>query len=153
MAPSTKAQPKPAKSASGHTKKQHPAPVPTVAAPAHRQHVVPAIPLTLMNKHPDSARNTAAKPSPKHAPVVATSNGFPASSLEAALISRDPLHSAKNSENEVKRQNEEKFTPPGVAPPGEEDGNEQHSQLTTSRVNGVDYTTMESAPADRLASG
>lgn len=157
MAPSSKVQPKPAKSASGHTKRQHvtpaPASVPTAIAPASRQHVVPAIPLALMNKQPDGTRNTAAKPSHKHAPTVTTSsNGFPVSSLEAALISPSPLHSVKTSENEVKIQNVEKPTPPGLSPSKREERHEQQPQPSPPRVNGVDYATTEpTSGSDRVA--
>ncbi len=124
--------------------------MPAAVAPANRQHVVPAIPLTFMNKQPDSSRNTAAKSPPKHAPTTApSSNGFPVSSLEAALISRDPFHSAKNSENEVKSQNVEKPTPAGVSPSKPEQRAEQQSeelpQLFPLQVNGVDHTNTELA--------
>ncbi|KAI1276926.1 hypothetical protein F5Y07DRAFT_388753 [Xylaria sp. FL0933] len=151
MAPSSK-QPKPARSSSGHTKKQHSAPMsapaPNAAAPAHRQHVVPAIPLPLMNKQSDSSRNAAAKSTPKHAPTAAPSpNGFPVSSLEAALISRDPLHSAKNSENEVKIQNVEKPASTIVSLAGPQHSPEQLSEQQPSasplRVNGVGHITTE----------
>ncbi|KAI0417837.1 hypothetical protein F5X98DRAFT_363546 [Xylaria grammica] len=160
MAPTSKAQPKPARSASGHTKKQHPAPATasSAVAPANRQHVVPAIPLALMNKQSNGTRNATAKSSPKHAPTAASSNGFPVPSLEAALISRDPLHSAKNSENEVKSQNVEKPTPasaPAPAPAAESPSkpeqrasqdSEQQPQLSPLQVNGVNHVNAEPNP-------
>ncbi|TGJ80082.1 hypothetical protein E0Z10_g8688 [Xylaria hypoxylon] len=147
MAPTSKAQPKPARSASGHTKKQHSAsaPAPITVAPANRQHVVPAIPLAFMNKQFNNTRNSVAKSSPKHAQTAApSSNGFPVPSLEAALISRDPLHSAKNSENEVKSQNMEKSAPAlaAVSPSKPE----KQPQLSPLQVNGVDHTNVELAP-------
>ncbi|KAI1076880.1 hypothetical protein F5B20DRAFT_305584 [Whalleya microplaca] len=109
MAP-PKGQPKSAKAASGHAKKQHPA---AVAAP-HRHLVQPAIPLSMMPKH-------SAKPS-KHATNAASTNGFNVSSLEAALLDHGPapdgakpLQSAKTSENEVHGSAVEK--PEHAAPP------------------------------------
>lgn len=78
----------------------------------------------------------------KHAPAASTSsNGFPVSSLEAALISRDPLHSAKNSENEAKSQNVEKPAPEVavMSPPRPE----QQLESSAMQVNGVVYTNIE----------
>ncbi|KAI0103044.1 hypothetical protein GGR51DRAFT_261028 [Nemania sp. FL0031] len=140
MAPPSKTQPKPARPVSGHTKKQPAAPAPVPNAPANRQPVVPAIPLPYMNKHSNSARTTAAKSSPKHAPIVSvSSNGVPVPSLEAALISHDPLHSAKNSENEVRSQNVEKPAPAAASPPG----SEQQPRLSPLQVNGVGPSNIE----------
>ncbi|KAI0872412.1 hypothetical protein GGS24DRAFT_16367 [Hypoxylon argillaceum] len=137
MAPPSKTQPKPARSVSGHTKKQNSAP-----ALANRHHVVPAIPLPYINKQSNSARTAAAKSSPKHAPAASTSsNGFPAPCLEAALISRDPLHSAKNSENNVRSQNVEKPAPAAAAASPLRP--EQQPQLSPLRVNGVTNTRTE----------
>ncbi|KAI1421151.1 hypothetical protein F5Y12DRAFT_787714 [Xylaria sp. FL1777] len=155
MAPFPKAQPKPARSASGLTKKQHPASAPTAVTPASRQHVVPAIPLAFMNKQPDSSRNTATKSPPKHAPTAApSSNSFPVSSLEAALISRDPLHLTKNSEAEIKSQNAEKPASIGMSlsrpeqrlEEKSEQQLEQQHQLSPLQVNGVDHTNAELTP-------
>lgn len=142
MAPLPKPQPKPAKPISGHTKEQHSAPAPTAVAQANRQHVVPAIPLPYVNRQSNGARNAAMKTPHRHAPTASTSsNGVPVSSLEAALISRDPLHSAKNSENEVKSQNVEKPAPAlAVVPPHRP---EQQPQLSPVRVNGVGHTNIE----------
>ncbi|KAI1125447.1 hypothetical protein F5Y10DRAFT_284212 [Nemania abortiva] len=147
MAPPSKTQPKLSRSVSGHTKKQHSAPAP--AAPANRQHVVPAIPLPYVTKQSNSARTAAAKSSPNHAPTPSiSSNGLSVPSLEAALISRDPLHSAKNSENEIKSQNAEKPAPalepapaPAAASPPR---SEQQPQSSPLRVNGVGHATIES---------
>ncbi|KAI0534331.1 hypothetical protein GGR58DRAFT_520492 [Xylaria digitata] len=157
MAPTSKAQPKPARSASGYTKKQNSAPAPASAIipPASRQYVVPAIPLAFMNKQSNDTRNAVAKSAPKHAPTTApSSNGFPASSLEAALISRDPLHLAKNSENEVKSHNVEKPkpapAPAAVSPSKLEERSdrdpEQPPQLSPSQVNGVDHANAAPTP-------
>ncbi|KAI8955313.1 hypothetical protein F4801DRAFT_323842 [Xylaria longipes] len=147
MAPLSIAQPKPVKSASGHTKKQHSAPTPAAVAPANRQQVVPAIPLAYMIKQ---SRNAAARSPAKHAPTASTSsNGFPAPSLEAALISHDPLHSAKNSENEVKSQHVEKPAPAVASPAGPE----RQPQLSPLQVNGVDYTDTESNTGASYAAG
>ncbi|KAH9885326.1 hypothetical protein F4778DRAFT_509649 [Xylariomycetidae sp. FL2044] len=87
MAPN-KGQSRPGKAASGHVKKQT---------------IVPAIPLPLMPKQP-AKRATSSQP-PRN-----TSNGFPASSLEAALIDRvpDADQSAKTSKNEVNGSGVEK---------------------------------------------
>ncbi|KAI0969616.1 hypothetical protein F4678DRAFT_473812 [Xylaria arbuscula] len=152
MAPSSKSQSKPARPSSGHTKKQYSAPPPTAVASVNRQHVVPAIPLALMSKQSESFRNNGVKSSPTHAPTAApSSNGFPASSLEAALIPRDPLHSTKDSENEVKSQNVEKPALVGASLSGPEQNSQQQSeqqseqqpQLSPLQVNGVDRTNTE----------
>ncbi|KAJ8130329.1 hypothetical protein O1611_g3302 [Lasiodiplodia mahajangana] len=142
MAPPPKTQPKPARPVSGHPKKQHLASASAPNAPANRQPVVPAIPLPYMNKQSNSARTAATKSSPKHAPAVSvSSNGLPVPSLEAALISHDPLHSAKNSENEVRSQNVEKPAPapPAAAPPR----SEQQPQLSPLLVNGASHKNTE----------
>ncbi|KAI0408523.1 hypothetical protein F4802DRAFT_416421 [Xylaria palmicola] len=147
MAPSPRAQPKPARSASGHTKKQQSAPVSATIAQPNRQHVVPAIPLPYMTKQPNGTRNAPATSSPKHTPTASTlSNGFPASSLEAALISHN--HSAKDSENEVKSQNVGKPAPVSAS----FSRREEQAQPSSSQVNGVDHATIEpSANASRGA--
>ncbi|KAI1757871.1 hypothetical protein F4782DRAFT_1119 [Xylaria castorea] len=137
MAPSSIAQPKPGRSASGFTKKQHSAPTPAAIATANRQHVVPAIPLPYMNKQ--GTRNAAVRLPAKHAPTASTSsNGFP--SLEAALISHDPLHSTKNSVNEIESRHVEKPAPVVASPVGPE----QQPQLSPLQVNGVGHTITES---------
>ncbi|KAI0836480.1 hypothetical protein F5Y06DRAFT_104188 [Hypoxylon sp. FL0890] len=69
MAPH-KGQLKPGKAASGHAKKQ------SAAAASSRPIVLPAIPLPLIPK---------SKESNKRPPTTSSANGFPASSLEAAL--------------------------------------------------------------------
>ncbi|KAI0469157.1 hypothetical protein F4859DRAFT_150675 [Xylaria cf. heliscus] len=141
MAPPSIAQPKPARSASGHTKKQPSASMPAAVTPANRQHVVPAIPLPYMNKQSNGTRNAAARSLVKHTPTASTSsNGFPVPSLEAALISHDPLHSAKNPENVVKRQHVEKPAPVVASPAGPE----QQPQLSPLQVNGVGHTNVGS---------
>ncbi|KAI1388108.1 uncharacterized protein F4822DRAFT_302499 [Hypoxylon trugodes] len=99
-----KGQPKPGKAASGHAKKQS-----SVAAASTRPVVVPAIPLPMMPKQQN-----------KHVPTT-PSNGFPASSLEAALalhndhadhtpapVTTRAQHSAKPLANEVNGTNVEK---------------------------------------------
>ncbi|KAI0441584.1 hypothetical protein F4803DRAFT_411146 [Xylaria telfairii] len=140
MAPPSMAQPKP-RSASGHTKKQHSAPMPAAVAPANRQHVVPAIPLAYMNKQSNGARNAGTRPPAKHTPTASTSStGFPAPSLEAALVSRNTLHLAKNSENEIKSEHMQKPAPV-VAPPA---GTGQQPQLSPVEVNGVGHANAKS---------
>ncbi|KAI1111479.1 hypothetical protein F5Y14DRAFT_464504 [Nemania sp. NC0429] len=140
--------PKPARFIPGHTKEQHSAPAPTAVTPASRQHVVPAIPLPYVNRQSNGARNAAVKASPKHAPgASASSNGFPVSSLEAALISRDPLHSAKNSENEVKSRNVEKPAPAPAVVSSQQP--EQQPQSSPVQVNGIGHTNIEPTPATR----
>ncbi|KAJ2990961.1 hypothetical protein NUW58_g2704 [Xylaria curta] len=134
MAPPAKIQPKLARSASGYTKKQQSAP--TAVAPAIRQQVVPVIPLAYMSKQPNGTRNAATKSSPNDAPTVSTSsNGYPASSLEAALISRDPLHSPKNFENEAKSENVESL----VSAPTPRTRVEQQSLSSLFQVNGASH--------------
>ncbi|KAI1637765.1 hypothetical protein F4809DRAFT_303950 [Biscogniauxia mediterranea] len=89
MAPPKGQQPKTAKSASGHAKRQ-----PSTAALAARPVVVPAIPLPMMQKQP----NTTTNKSSKHNPTVSgASNGVPVSSLEVALLDHPPSQSAKSS--------------------------------------------------------
>ncbi|KAI0453723.1 hypothetical protein F5B21DRAFT_525519 [Xylaria acuta] len=150
MAPPSMAQPKPSRSASGHTKKQHSAPTPAAVAPANRQHVVPAIPLAYMSKQSNNTRNAAATSPAKHAPIASSSSsGFPAPSLEAALISHDPLHSAKISENEVKSHHVEKPAPVVASPAGPE----QQSQLSPLQVNGAGHTNTESNTGASYGSG
>ncbi|KAI1177048.1 hypothetical protein F4777DRAFT_587463 [Nemania sp. FL0916] len=152
MAPS-KAEPKPARSGSGQTKKQPTAPATatavTASTPVGRQQVVPAIPLPYMNKQSNGTRNAAVRPSSKHAPTASTSsNGFPVSSLEAALITRDPLHSVKSAESEVKGRGVEKLTPASVAV--SIPGSGQEPQLDPLQMNGDRHTSTEAigGPSD-----
>lgn len=142
MAPSSKTQPKHARSASGHSKKQpHPAPAATTAtaavAPTNRQYVVPAIPLAYMSKQSGNTRNATTKSDPKHAPIASTSsNGFLVSSLEAALITPDSPGSTKNSKNEVQGQNVEKPTATISSP----QRTEHQPRLSALQVNGIGHT-------------
>ncbi|KAI1408641.1 hypothetical protein F5Y13DRAFT_106623 [Hypoxylon sp. FL1857] len=102
MAPH-KGQAKPGKAASGHAKKQ------SAAAAPSRPIVLPAIPLPLIPK---------SKESNKRPPVTASTNGFPASSLEAALAGHGDnvavqdnaksLQRSKVSRNEVNGSSVEK---------------------------------------------
>ncbi|KAI1741505.1 hypothetical protein F4680DRAFT_457996 [Xylaria scruposa] len=141
MAPSPIAQPKPARSASGHAKKQQSAPTPAAASTSvNRQHVVPAIPLPYMNKQSNGTRNATARSPAKHTPTASTSsNSFPAPSLEAALISHDPLSSTKNTENEVKGQHVEKLAPVVTSPLDPE----QQAHSSPLQVNGVGHANTE----------
>ncbi|KAI3321119.1 hypothetical protein HD806DRAFT_546907 [Xylariaceae sp. AK1471] len=144
MAPPFKGQPKAARSASGNAKKQHPASAPNATTPTNRQHVVPAIPLALMHKQSNSTSNAGTKTTPKHAPAASTSSsGLPVSSLEAALIDRDPAHSVKNSENEVKSQNVEKTGHAAVSSLN----NVQPPQLSPLQMNGISHTNTNSSPS------
>ncbi|GAP91429.1 putative topoisomerase II-associated-like protein [Rosellinia necatrix] len=144
MAPS-KAQSKPPRSASGRVKGSSvPASVPTTVVPTTRQHVVPAIPLAYINKPLNRNRNTATKPLPNHASTPSTSsNGLPASSLEAALISRDPLHPTNDTGNEAKNQNAE--NPATTASPLR--GPEQQHQPFPSQMNSAGHIDAASTPA------
>ncbi|KAL7622653.1 hypothetical protein AAE478_008166 [Parahypoxylon ruwenzoriense] len=105
MAPH-KGHPKPTKAASGHAKKKQQQP--TAAAAPPRPIVLPAIPLPMMAKQQPPKPNQSI-------PTVASSNGVPASSLEAALADHVPASDAakalqppKISENEVNGSNVEK---------------------------------------------
>ncbi|KAI0601178.1 hypothetical protein F4775DRAFT_582375 [Biscogniauxia sp. FL1348] len=80
MAPPKGQQPKTAKSTSGYAKRQ-----PSTAAVAARPVVVPAIPLPMMQKQPNTTNKS--------------SNGAPVSSLEVALLDHPPSQSAKSSGN------------------------------------------------------
>ncbi|KAI0145489.1 hypothetical protein GGR57DRAFT_299746 [Xylariaceae sp. FL1272] len=108
MAPSAKSASKGqtktanAKTTSGHAKTKQ---TPPAATPvANRQVVLPVIPLPMMQKQQANNANKAGKTTPKHAAKASvSSNGTPASSLEAALIDRDPMPSSKGPENKANR--------------------------------------------------
>ncbi|KAI1267842.1 hypothetical protein F5Y18DRAFT_272442 [Xylariaceae sp. FL1019] len=106
MAPSAKSVPKGqttngnANTASGHAKTKQTPPASTPVA--NRQVVVPAIPLSLMQRQQTNNSNNASKIPSKHGSSASiSSNGVPASSLEAALIDRDPMPSNRRTENEA----------------------------------------------------
>ncbi|KAI1405054.1 hypothetical protein F4819DRAFT_52236 [Hypoxylon fuscum] len=106
MAPH-KGQSKPGKAVPGHAKKQ-----PATITASSRPVIIPAIPLPMMPKQASKAN--------RQAPNVSSANGFPASSLEAALADHaehvsvsvpdgaKALQAAKTSENEADGTNVEK---------------------------------------------
>ncbi|KAI4865712.1 hypothetical protein F4820DRAFT_282405 [Hypoxylon rubiginosum] len=139
MAPH-KGQPKPLKAASGNAKRPHPATV------ASRPVVVPALPLTMITKPPTQANKRASTPS--------STNGFPASSLEAALADHTvhadhadvvngpedakALQPAKNTEKAVNGSNVEK--------PG-------HTTATVATTNGSHHITGNESDVPAPANG
>lgn len=139
MAPH-KGQPKPSKAASGHAKRQHPATV------ASRPVVVPALPLTMISKPPAQAN--------KHASTLPSTNGYPASSLEAALADHavqadhanvvdgseraKALQPAKSTEKVVNGSNVEK---------------PEKTTATIATTNGSHQTTGKESDASMSANG
>ncbi|KAI1323104.1 hypothetical protein F5Y16DRAFT_353926 [Xylariaceae sp. FL0255] len=99
----------------------------------NRPVVLPAIPLPLMQRQQQQQSNAATK---KHAPTASvSSNGFPASSLEAALIDRDPAHSTNESDNDTGKTAEKldhAFTPrPTQTLPVQTNGHQSHDSSVT----------------------
>ncbi|KAI1775927.1 hypothetical protein F4818DRAFT_392324 [Hypoxylon cercidicola] len=139
MAPH-KGQPKPSKAVSGHAKRSHPATV------ASRPVVVPALPLTMIAK-PNTQPN-------KRAPTLSSTNGLPASSLEAALADHamhadhvdvvdgsegaKALQPAKNTEKAVDGLNVEK---------------PEHTRATITATNGSHHTTSKESDISMPANG
>ncbi|KAI0394932.1 hypothetical protein F5Y17DRAFT_233960 [Xylariaceae sp. FL0594] len=111
MAPSAKAQPKPARSAPSNSKNIHSSPSASAhpgTAPNNRQHVVPAIPLSLMPRHPNGNNKAEAKPIPADAHVLAappSSNAHPAAPLDAAIANHGPSPSPRASESGSQQHN------------------------------------------------
>ncbi|KAI2636811.1 hypothetical protein GGS21DRAFT_51232 [Xylaria nigripes] len=139
MTPPSGSLPRPARSASGHVKKQNSAPAPASAAVAttHRPNVVlPAIPFRYMNKQSNigTAKTTAAaKSPPNHAPTTSTSSNGLVPSLDVALLENGP---AGPTNIGVESQDVEKSGYVAVPP----SSHEQQPQASWLQVNGVDHT-------------